>query len=310
MPLGETSFEFYESLPLIISNTTNPLSHSSSREFNVEVDNNARETCTPLPKEVSNLENEESCFATMETLAKPLPPPNRSTFYVPITKCPSSRSGPMSSPTHQTNVPSSGPSSPLGEVADTVISGAMAGVHAVIGVPSAVSSLPIYDSEERVSVTPDERLRIEQRVSTNESGDLREPQWSCAECTFLNHPALKECEQCEMPRVMIGTELHRSHQATNCFCHPQDGQMYNPLSLPSLPVQSSATNINLHSTDSQKQNNETEVATKNETIKIEFKDEMNKNTGMTGVTADSSKVSVILKETIDKDDSSESTPCT
>ena len=86
--------------------------------------------------------------------------------------------------------------------------------------------------------------------------------------------------------------------------------MYNPLSLPSLPVQSSATNINLHSTDSQKRNNETEAATKNEAIKIEFKDEMNKNTGMTGVTADSSKVSVILKETIDKDDSSESTPCT
>jgi len=24
--------------------------------------------------------------------------------------------------------------------------------------------------------------------------------WSCTKCTYLNHPALKECEQCEMPR--------------------------------------------------------------------------------------------------------------
>lgn len=25
-------------------------------------------------------------------------------------------------------------------------------------------------------------------------------QWSCTACTFLNHPALNRCEQCEMPR--------------------------------------------------------------------------------------------------------------
>jgi len=24
--------------------------------------------------------------------------------------------------------------------------------------------------------------------------------WACTKCTYLNHPALKECEQCEMPR--------------------------------------------------------------------------------------------------------------
>uniref|UniRef100_A0A8C6S7C5 TGF-beta activated kinase 1 (MAP3K7) binding protein 2 n=1 Tax=Neogobius melanostomus TaxID=47308 RepID=A0A8C6S7C5_9GOBI len=27
-----------------------------------------------------------------------------------------------------------------------------------------------------------------------------EPQWSCTACTFLNHPALDRCEQCEFPR--------------------------------------------------------------------------------------------------------------
>ncbi|XP_034055516.1 TGF-beta-activated kinase 1 and MAP3K7-binding protein 2-like isoform X3 [Gymnodraco acuticeps] len=25
-------------------------------------------------------------------------------------------------------------------------------------------------------------------------------QWSCTACTFLNHPALNRCEQCEFPR--------------------------------------------------------------------------------------------------------------
>ena len=24
--------------------------------------------------------------------------------------------------------------------------------------------------------------------------------WACTKCTYDNHPALKECEQCEMPR--------------------------------------------------------------------------------------------------------------
>nr|3A9K_C Chain C, Mitogen-activated protein kinase kinase kinase 7-interacting protein 3 [Mus musculus] len=24
--------------------------------------------------------------------------------------------------------------------------------------------------------------------------------WNCDSCTFLNHPALNRCEQCEMPR--------------------------------------------------------------------------------------------------------------
>ncbi|CAB4068664.1 MAP3K7IP2 [Lepeophtheirus salmonis] len=29
-------------------------------------------------------------------------------------------------------------------------------------------------------------------------------QWACTECTFLNHPALNHCEECEMPRFSIG----------------------------------------------------------------------------------------------------------
>lgn len=30
--------------------------------------------------------------------------------------------------------------------------------------------------------------------------DFEGSQWNCESCTFLNHPALNRCEQCEMPR--------------------------------------------------------------------------------------------------------------
>lgn len=30
--------------------------------------------------------------------------------------------------------------------------------------------------------------------------DFEGAQWNCESCTFLNHPALHRCEQCEMPR--------------------------------------------------------------------------------------------------------------
>ena len=30
--------------------------------------------------------------------------------------------------------------------------------------------------------------------------DFEGAHWNCESCTFLNHPALNRCEQCEMPR--------------------------------------------------------------------------------------------------------------
>lgn len=76
-------------------------------------------------------------------------------------------------------------------------------------------------------------------------------QWPCSACTYLNHPLLKDCEQCSMPRLMVGSATvgtsnvnfigsRRSsggqkivskgnsvdqhlllHQDKPCFCHPQ-----------------------------------------------------------------------------------------
>ena len=300
-------------MPHIISNT-NSFPLSSTYEFPEGVENSANsftlESSPRLPEEALNLNNDDSSFATLETIAKPLPPPSRSTFYVPTTKSNSGISVTMSATEHQMVMSTSGPSSPLGEVADTVISGTMAGVHAVIGVPSAVSSLPIYDGVEPVTNIPEERRQTSFGASSNDSGDMKEPQWSCSECTFLNHPALKECEECEMPRVMIGTDIHRIHQAKSCFCHPQDGQIYNPPSLPSLPIQHTVTSDNSATNNSQKHSNITNISTENDAIHTELRDEIHENFVTTGVTTDSSKVSIKLKETLDRDDSSESTPCT
>lgn len=30
------------------------------------------------------------------------------------------------------------------------------------------------------------------------------PKWNCPMCTFLNHPDLDHCEQCDMPRILHG----------------------------------------------------------------------------------------------------------
>jgi len=162
----------------------------------------------------------------------------------------------------------------------------MAGVHAVIGVPSAVSSLPICDGEERVTNMSEESLQHPQGIATNDSGDIKEPQWSCSECTFLNHPALKECEECEMPRVMIGTDLHRIHQAKNCFCHPQDVQVYSTSALPSLSVQHTVSSNNCEANNSQTHSKK--ICTESDTTQSSRKDDAKENVVSSVVTNDSS----------------------
>lgn len=34
-----------------------------------------------------------------------------------------------------------------------------------------------------------------------------EGSWSCQLCTFRNHPLLSVCEECEMPRISLGTQV-------------------------------------------------------------------------------------------------------
>lgn len=56
------------------------------------------------------------------------------------------------------------------------------------------------------------------------SGDSEEgDSWNCSACTFRNHPALKKCEMCEMPRMMPGRN----------FQHHPEG-MVGSVSMPHL----------------------------------------------------------------------------
>jgi len=54
-----------------------------------------------------------------------------------------------------------------------------------------------------------------------EEEEEEEQQWPCSACTYLNHPLLKDCEQCSMPRIMVGTAPEHLHRDQPCFCHPQ-----------------------------------------------------------------------------------------
>ena len=307
VPLGETSLEFYESLPLILS-VDDHLPTSTFPESAVKEDGN--EHSQPhghtSPVKIQDGTNEND-VTTLETLAKVLPPPSRSTFYVPVTKCTSSTSTTVSSKNIETN---SGPASPLGGVSDTVICGTMAGLHAVAGLPSAVSSLPIVDAD-------DDRLgkgtnAEQQRSSENDHSRIREnEQWSCAECTFLNHPALKECEQCEMPRVMIGTELYRKHEAKNCFCHPQD--TLHPKTQPKTNtnrLQANASNNDLPNSNAKSTNQK--YKEHDEDFKQTSSKEKGSDKVLTGLTSDNSKISFAMKDYQYKDESppSDNTTCT
>ncbi|XP_059083651.1 GATA zinc finger domain-containing protein 7-like [Tigriopus californicus] len=50
------------------------------------------------------------------------------------------------------------------------------------------------------------------------------PQWSCSECTFLNHPALDHCEECEMPRIAIGLQINGGVPHPHPVSHHQHQQ--------------------------------------------------------------------------------------
>ena len=307
VPLGETSLEFYESLPLILS-VDDHLPTSTFPESIVKEGGN--EHSQPhghtSPVKIQDSKNEND-VTTLETLAKVLPPPSRSTFYVPVTKCTSSTSTTVSSTNIETN---SGPVSPLGGVSDTVICGTMAGLHAVAGLPSAVSSLPIVDADD--NILGKGTNAEQQRSSENNHSGIREnEQWSCAECTFLNHPALKECEQCEMPRVMIGTELYRKHEAKTCFCHPQDSlHSKTQPKTNTIRLQANASNNDLPNIDAKSTNQK--YKEHDEDLKLTSSEEKSSDRVLTGLTSDNSKISFAMKDYQYKDESppSDNTTCT
>ncbi|XP_023959925.2 TGF-beta-activated kinase 1 and MAP3K7-binding protein 3 isoform X5 [Chrysemys picta bellii] len=71
--------------------------------------------------------------------------------------------------------------------------------------PKAMSNF--YDNIEPGPVVPPKPCKKEHQTSSKQTPqtqprdeDFEGAPWNCDSCTFLNHPALNRCEQCEMPR--------------------------------------------------------------------------------------------------------------
>ncbi|XP_070606697.1 TGF-beta-activated kinase 1 and MAP3K7-binding protein 3 isoform X4 [Erythrolamprus reginae] len=64
-----------------------------------------------------------------------------------------------------------------------------------------------YDNIEPGPVVPPKPCKKDHQNSSKQvlqsqprDEDFEGAPWNCDSCTFLNHPALNRCEQCEMPR--------------------------------------------------------------------------------------------------------------
>ncbi|GBM98007.1 Retrovirus-related Pol polyprotein from transposon TNT 1-94 [Araneus ventricosus] len=57
-----------------------------------------------------------------------------------------------------------------------------------------------------------------QTVDTDEQDESNE--WECPKCTFANHPAIRFCEMCQLPRPQKENPLFLSSTSETCYCHP------------------------------------------------------------------------------------------
>ena len=73
---------------------------------------------------------------------------------------------------------------------------------------SSTSSTPAISSKSKNHVQ--HPMRSSSTVLTNSS----QVQWPCTKCTFLNHPALKFCEECEMPRFNVNSTSSATTKTT------------------------------------------------------------------------------------------------
>jgi hypothetical protein len=73
-------------------------------------------------------------------------------------------------------------------------------------------------------------------ANSSSSGLVEEQQWPCSACTFLNHPALKNCEECDMPRIVVGTKPDgqqlQQQPGRPCYCHSRSLFQSAPAELP------------------------------------------------------------------------------
>lgn len=73
-------------------------------------------------------------------------------------------------------------------------------------------------------VQPDGPIRHQ-----NEQSEIDEPRWPCHICTFRNHPLMNKCEQCEMPRILLGNLSIENNDAITNQNSQANNQSNNPL---------------------------------------------------------------------------------
>ncbi|KAJ3607105.1 hypothetical protein NHX12_026619 [Muraenolepis orangiensis] len=67
-------------------------------------------------------------------------------------------------------------------------------------VEGGVRGLKSSSEQEQQHQQQEEQEEEQQRQKEEEEDEEEGSQWSCTACTFLNHPALNRCEQCDYPR--------------------------------------------------------------------------------------------------------------
>lgn len=69
--------------------------------------------------------------------------------------------------------------------------------------------LHLYNRLKKIS-EPDDSDSFYRNIYT---GQRPSAMWQCHMCTFRNHELLTKCEECEMPRILVGTSPSRNHDS-------------------------------------------------------------------------------------------------
>ncbi|KAF8782920.1 uncharacterized protein LOC129964161 [Argiope bruennichi] len=75
-----------------------------------------------------------------------------------------------------------------------------------------------FSQKETQGQIHDHCLVQSQTVDTDEQEESNE--WECPKCTFANHPAIRFCEMCQLPRPQKENPLFLSSKSETCYCHP------------------------------------------------------------------------------------------
>lgn len=100
---------------------------------------------------------------------------------------------------------------------------------------SVTSKAPV-DIHDAQAAAADEHLSICKQSARTQprDEDYEGAPWNCDSCTFLNHPALNRCEQCEMPRYTWIQKSWHQVESETLSTHQKKRKLWDCVHLPSL----------------------------------------------------------------------------